>query len=295
MPTRPAHKPAPPSLPSALVAEQPAYRNRDRWEHLFEILKTCKYSGILDTALQSVLLILSSTSRYRLSVRQQPIAARACGFGERDRRVIDPPIVIQLFLTGYDPTSKSDVDELNYPKVMQVALHSEYGGIDVTSVSDPNNANKTSRRLMGSLVASSKVYIDPEATASSDANARSACLFAFFDLSCRQNGRYRLYFSLMRVNLDGLVTGGRFPIVGTVESDVFEVFSAKDFPGTRPSTPLTKALKAQGSAVSVKKGHESKQEKKTQKRSNSMSEQSGNEDSDVEEGDLAPAKSKKRR
>ncbi|KAL2016749.1 hypothetical protein VTK56DRAFT_3138 [Thermocarpiscus australiensis] len=35
-------------------------------------------------------------SEYRLSVRQQPSAARSCGFGERDRRVIDPPPIVQL-------------------------------------------------------------------------------------------------------------------------------------------------------------------------------------------------------
>lgn len=39
-----------------------------------------------------------------------------------------------------------------------------------------------------------------------------------------------------------------------VDSDVFEVYSAKDFPGMRPSTRLTKELKRMGAAVSVKKG-----------------------------------------
>lgn len=44
----------------------------------------------------------SSASRTRrtppkqLTVRQQPAAARSCGFGERDRRVIDPPPIVQL-------------------------------------------------------------------------------------------------------------------------------------------------------------------------------------------------------
>ncbi|KFY19523.1 hypothetical protein V491_04387, partial [Pseudogymnoascus sp. VKM F-3775] len=36
---------------------------------------------------------------YTLHMRQQPLAARACGFGERDRRVVDPPPILELRIT----------------------------------------------------------------------------------------------------------------------------------------------------------------------------------------------------
>lgn len=68
-------------------------------------------------------------------------------------------------------------------------------------------------------------------------------------------------------------------IIGLVESEMFEVFSAKDFPGMRPSTTLTKELKRQGAAVSVKKGNEPKPAKKGQKRNSSVSEENASEGS----------------
>lgn len=75
----------------------------------------------------------------------------------------------------------------------------------------------------------------------------------------------------MKVNVEMTPTGGRSSIVGAVESDIFEVFSAKDFPGMRASTALTKELKKQGAAVSVKKGNEAKAGKKGKKRGSTMS------------------------
>ncbi|CAG8538858.1 1604_t:CDS:2 [Paraglomus brasilianum] len=39
---------------------------------------------------------------YRLEVSQQPIRARMCGFGEKDRRPIDPPPVVRLIMTTPD-------------------------------------------------------------------------------------------------------------------------------------------------------------------------------------------------
>lgn len=221
-----------------------------------------------------------STDRYNLTIRQQPLAARACGFGERDRRVIDPPPIVQLSLTDFDPLSTTDVSELRWPfNVVHCALLSvssaapaasaasaELSDADVTTVTDPNDANKLSRRLMGTLVASPFIGTDPDAPASPHPNARLGCFFIFPDLSCRQNGCYRLRFTLMKVNVELTPTGGQSSIVGAVESDVFEVFSAKDFPGMRASTRLTKELKMQGAAVSVKKGNESKAGKKAKRR-----------------------------
>lgn len=53
-----------------------------------------------------------------------------------------------------------------------------------------------------------------------------------------------------------LHVGGFSPILTEVLSDVFTVYTAKDFPGMRPSSALTRALKLQGCNIQVKKGNE---------------------------------------
>lgn len=237
--------------------------------------------------------------RYILGIRQQPIAARACGFGERDRRVIDPPPIIQLSLKNFDPRSPDDIQELRWPfnivhcALLSVSPQSTVPDVtsDVTMVQDPNQSNRQSRRLMGTLVASPFVGTDPEASESSNNSARLGCFFVFPDLSCRQNGLYRLRFTLMKVSMPNVTNpsqGGQGSIAGSVDSEVFEVFSAKDFPGMRPSTALTKELKRQGATVSVKKG------KGQRKRGGTVSERSASDDSDA--GEEAPkTKSRKKR
>ncbi|KAI4162166.1 MAG: hypothetical protein LQ342_004185 [Letrouitia transgressa] len=237
-------------------------------------------SSRLASATEDMQESTNMTSRYNLTIRQQPIAARACGLGERDRRVVDPPPIIQLSLTNYNPSSKQDVDAL---RTLFNVLHCSLidpSGRDVTTIQDPHDAKKMSRRLMGTLVASPFIGTDPSALPSGVGNARLGCFFIFPDLSCRQSGHYRLRFTLMQVNLGILPTGSSSNLtVGLVESEIFEVFSAKDFPGMRPSTALTKELKRQGAAVSVKKGNEPKPAKKGQKRDSSISEENASEGS----------------
>ncbi|KAF8534725.1 velvet factor-domain-containing protein [Trichophaea hybrida] len=183
----------------------------------------------------------SERERYQLQVRQQPVAARACGFGERDRRVIDPPPIVQLIVSDSDPT------ELRYPfNVVHCTLWSVNGNSDETSVIGLDK--RLTRRLMGTLVSSPFVGQDEDGT--------EGCFFCFPDLSCRTHGKYRLRFVLMRLKPDDLQPEGYTPFITEALSDVFTVYTAKGFPGMRPSTALTKALKRQGCAISVKKGNE---------------------------------------
>ncbi|KAJ5836074.1 Velvet factor [Penicillium robsamsonii] len=58
----------------------------------------------------------STQSRYHLHIRQQPIAARACGAGDRDRRPVDPPPIVQILLTDFDSNSQEDRDILQDPR-----------------------------------------------------------------------------------------------------------------------------------------------------------------------------------
>ena len=60
----------------------------------------------------------------------------------------------------------------------------------------------------------------------------------------------------MRIDMGNLHVGGFSPILAETLSDVFTVYSAKDFPGMRSSSALTRALKLQGCNIQVKKGNE---------------------------------------
>ncbi|KZF21628.1 hypothetical protein L228DRAFT_211832, partial [Xylona heveae TC161] len=102
--------------------------------------------------------------------------------------------------------------------------------------------------LMGTLVASPFMGLDEK--------DEEGCFFCFPDLSCRTHGSYRLRFVFTRLALGELQPGATTSIITSTMSDVFTVFTAKDFPGMRASTPLTVALKRQGCAISVKKGSE---------------------------------------
>ncbi|KAI0408693.1 hypothetical protein F4802DRAFT_594106 [Xylaria palmicola] len=185
------------------------------------------------------------TSTYRINIRQQPLAARSCGYGERDRRVIDPPPIIQMSIE--DPTASEEEirNRLTHSySIMHCTIWNEEGDQDLSSMPEDY---RTQRRLMGTVVSSP--------FAGNDENDEYGCFFCFPDLSCRTPGSFRLQFSFMV--LDPLSSPGhRTPVVALVMSDVFTVYNAKDFPGMKASTSLTKRLKEQGCLISIKKGND---------------------------------------
>lgn len=220
---------------------------------------------------------VASPDNYKIIVRQQPSAARACGFGERDRRVIDPPPIVQLIVT--DPaTGKEDSNAMRYMfHVVHCTLWSEDGREDETALTGADK--RMTRRLMGTLVSSPFVGLDE--------NGKEGCFFCFPDLSCRTHGRYRLRFVLIRIGPSALRPEGYTPIITETVSDVFTVFTAKEFPGMKASTALTKALKRQGCAISVKKGNE--------KSAGTGSAEGKDEDEDDGEDPASPSSRSKRR
>lgn len=189
----------------------------------------------------------ATQSEYRIRVRQQPLAARSCGFGERDRRVLDPPPILQL--TIEDPSlSKDEVSQrIRYPfLVMHCSIWDSTGEKDCSAMPEDY---RQQRRLMGTLVSSPFV--------AGDEKGEEGCFFCFPDLSCRTPGSFRLKFALVVIDpMASTQPGMKFPIVAQVMSDVFTVYNAKDFPGMQASTPLTKRLKEQGCLISIKKGNE---------------------------------------
>jgi hypothetical protein len=180
---------------------------------------------------------------YELRVRQQPAAARACGYGERDQRVIYSPPIVQLFITDRR-TGAVQREEMQYSlNALHCTLFDAERGRDETALIELRR--RTCLELKGQRVATPII--------AKDVNDKEGCFFCFPDLSCRLQGRYRLRFVLIRVNPTSLHVGGSSPIVAEVTSDIFSVYTAKDFPGMQSSSALTRALKLQGCNLQLRK------------------------------------------
>ncbi|KAL2870806.1 velvet factor family protein [Aspergillus lucknowensis] len=223
-----------------------------------------------------------STSRYHLYIRQQPIAARACGAGDRDRRPVDPPPIIQMLLTDFDPSSKEHNAVLQDPRFTvgcllypvhdsprRGSLGMGADGANSEMNLDDSNAPGQSTPLLSGRAFVSPFYVDedpdpdtaPPHPSRDDREADgkalvrkslglaspgpAACFFIFSDLSIRTAGLYRLQFRLMNW---GTVedSGQSVPILAEAWSDPFRVYPAKTFPGMRDSSLLAVRLKELG-------------------------------------------------
>jgi hypothetical protein len=210
-------------------------------------------------------------SEYKIRVRQQPVAARSCGFGERDRRVIDPPPIVQLTIEDPNLSQEEIARRIRHPfSVVHCSIWNETGDQDNSAMPEDY---RQQRRLMGTLVASPFVGLDE--------NGEEGCFFCFPDLSCRTPGSFRLKFLLVVLDPTRMRPGGKSPVRASAMSDVFTVYNAKDFPGMTASTPLTKKLKEQGCLISIKKGND----KNTHAR----------DDSDSEDGEEGSSEGKRKR
>ena len=192
-------------------------------------------------------LDLAPSPKYTLRMRQEPIAARACGFGERDRRVIDPPPILQMSIDSPTSSPEEITAMIRNPyTVVHCVLWDPVTNKDDTAM--PSTADKRQqRRLMGTLVASPFVGLDEHKV--------EGCFFTFPDLSVRTPGTYTLQFSLVALDPKRMTEGSSEQIRSKVMSSPFTVYNAKDFSGMRASTELTKTLKQQGCLISVKKGN----------------------------------------
>ncbi|QUC20635.1 uncharacterized protein UV8b_04876 [Ustilaginoidea virens] len=110
------------------------------------------------------------------------------------------------------------------------------------------------RNLIGSLAAS--------AFRLSDTEDRIGIWFVLQDLSVRTEGPFRLRFSFVNVGQpDGAPRDGsapkvnksRAPILACCFSEIFNVYSAKKFPGVCESTPLSKTFATQGIKIPIRK------------------------------------------
>ncbi|PTD02550.1 Sexual development regulator velC [Fusarium culmorum] len=174
---------------------------------------------------------------YSLKIRQQPIAARSCGLGEKDRRVIDPPPVVQLMIKGPN-LAHSRYERLLHGNqyIMNCSLYDDSGSEVATFIT---KQGRQERQLLGTLISTPFVGKDEH------------------DLSCRIPGSFRLKFRL--VEIDPTRTDSKtFSELAEVNSYIFTVHNAKDFPGIQASTELVKRLRDQGCIIPIKKGVKSK-------------------------------------
>lgn len=204
---------------------------------------------------------------YTLKMRQQPIAARACGFGERDRRVVDPPPIVELVATDKETGDKVFVSD-SYT-TMHCVLINDKTDEDESQIPPPAPNMASAQRLMGNVVASP--------CQANDEHGEEGVFFVFPDLSCRSPGKYRLLFRLLKINPLNMMA--HHEIKCMTRSDPFEVFTAKEFPGMRASSALLRRLRTQGLNVGVKKGSEAS------KRSNRRIPHADDSDGDMVDGE----------
>ncbi|RKK19605.1 hypothetical protein BFJ65_g6320 [Fusarium oxysporum f. sp. cepae] len=186
-----------------------------------------------------------SNAEYSLRFRQQPLAARSCGFADKDRRVIDPPPIIQLTIKGTKLTPEEIGKQLrNNHYVVSCSLYDESGSQDATFMTEQR---RQERQLLGTLV-STPFF-------GKDEHGKEGCFFCFPDLSCRSPGLFRLKFRLTEIDPTRAREVQRFPELAVGNSGVFTVYTPKYFPGMTASTKLVKCLKEQGCVIPIKQGN----------------------------------------
>lgn len=210
--------------------------------------------------------------RYWLCIRQQPRAGRACSNG-RDRRAVDPPPVVQLQISDFDPNSPADMEDMQDQSFIVHCLLCNASGpaqdISIIMCQDDNSSGlKAEKQINGNLDASpffcdedpdpntapphpsSQLYYPVQTIPPSHASGGNlpAAFFYFADLSIRRAGVYRLKFQLLRLKMDGTP----LPILHSVLSEPFNVVNAKDFDHVQPSTPLVRGLVASGAGFPLK-------------------------------------------
>ncbi|KAI9088811.1 velvet factor, partial [Phlyctochytrium arcticum] len=189
-----------------------------------------------------------------LVVRQHPVRARMIGFGEKDRRPIAPPPILQIHLKDASGSPIPISHTASTTLIVHAQIYSESGDQDCNLVVNPFiQPSKTapspdpatlSKTLVGSLVS----FCQPL----TNEKGETGMYFAFPDLSVRVSGRFRLRFDVFDtanpLSLNGV------PAKGTILSDPFTVYHPKEFPGMTGSTSLSRCFAAQGVRIHIRGG-----------------------------------------
>ncbi|KAL0097254.1 hypothetical protein J3Q64DRAFT_1052832 [Phycomyces blakesleeanus] len=205
-----------------------------------------------------------------LCVIQNPIRARSCGFGEKDRRPIDPPPILRLDVRADQTQAKSQRTTLFL--LVQCELMDEYGvkscnlvSIPISrSISNiPSISDEESGKPMSGLVQLQQPERARNLTGATHSNAyhlkddrnTKGIFFIFNDLSVRTEGIYTLKFTLIDFCPRG-PHGTPSGVLSVAFSAPFTVYSPKKFPGMTESTRLSRAFAKQGIQIAIRKvGH----------------------------------------
>ncbi|EPZ34995.1 hypothetical protein ROZALSC1DRAFT_28452 [Rozella allomycis CSF55] len=224
--------------------------------------------------------------RYELLIRQQPQRARIQGLGNKDRRQLDPPPILQLFIAAENGTFLPDgeisthlachatlVDQLSLQPISTVEnnasmQHMLIGSLSVSpihaidplpssySIKHPNTVVNVNQHNQYSPSTSPCITLNADAQETQNAPV-PGIFFIFSDLSVRVEGLYRLKFTLYDLNNPNVHEPST--ALCTIFSDVFTVYPAKKFPGMSESTLLSKALSKQGHKIPIR--HEARNKK----------------------------------
>lgn len=155
-------------------------------------------------------ILHSGDYQFSLEVVQQPVRARMCGFGDKDRRQITPPLCARLRIfhkhTGQEYTDVSAIDTSFYTVIAElwsadgtrnhsfVNLNGESGYQQQQQHQQhlqQTDSNPYTRNLIGSLAATAfKLY---------DLSDTLGIWFILQDLSVRTEGEFRLKLSFVNL------------------------------------------------------------------------------------------------
>ncbi|KAI8344530.1 velvet factor-domain-containing protein [Chlamydoabsidia padenii] len=212
--------------------------------------------------------------QYELKVVQQPYRARMCGFGDKDRRPISPPPIVQMltrtkdgqiikpesidvsfFLVACDSWHEDGTTEANliYHSISSPQLQPQ---LQQQQTSTEEEKTFQMRNLVGSSVASAtKLY---------DLDGNLGIFYIFQDVSFRTEGKFKLAFSLINVGSSCGNTVNTTPssqVLSRVYTDMFTVYTAKKFPGVVKSTALSQCFAKQGVKIPIRKETQAKRRK----------------------------------
>ncbi|KAI8890023.1 hypothetical protein K501DRAFT_320055 [Backusella circina FSU 941] len=189
---------------------------------------------------------------YKLNILQHPERARCCGFGDKDRRPIDPPVIIQLHAFRDDEELPlSSMDSMLF--TIQCDIYSEDQRETRNFVYPPSitntqlgigenvvklDTNLCVKNLLGSVVSGAYEL--------KDLNSKDGIFFIFDDLSVRTEGIFTLRFMF-----SDLASGEPLSMSTLIQADCysepFTVYSAKK------TTVITNWFAKQGIKISRRK------------------------------------------
>jgi len=166
--------------------------------------------------------------KYELCVRQQPKQGRTSN--QRDGRSIEPPPVLELVVRDSSGKRIRDLSDIEYHKfVANVLLIIPKKMITALSILNLLDGSKT--------VGCRKLF-DPE-------NQRYSLFFVFPDLFCRGKGEYLLNISLFDI-MSVTLPNEKGRCITSVETNLFTIYSPKDYPGRLPISKISWSFLNQG-------------------------------------------------